>query len=276
MAKFSERIGITAPPALQLEGMTEQFRTGLWNTLYSIPLNDGGGSLPMQPWHIRAKFYFDRLGFRVDSTYDYYHDIKKIRDWFFASSTPWHSVFDFVDVIIGSREYLFLNIERGMSIFLTVLNKTLEEHNSGYRVVDGQLAPITNITEIDAINDAVNSSRFNGAGNHIEAAIKLLSSRPTPDYRNAIKESISAVESATKVITGLPKATLGDAIKVLKKDGGFHSALLEGFTKLYSYTSDEGGIRHGMMDDPNIGFDDAKFMLVICSAFVNYLECKSG
>lgn len=256
--------------------MTESLRVALWNTLYTFPLNDGGGPYPLLPWHQRAKFYFNRLGFLVDSTYDHRHDIKKIKEWFFAQNTPWHSVLDFVDVIVGSLQDLFIGDQRAITIFVTVLNRTLEEHNSGYRVINEQLAPITNETEIGAINDAANSNRFSGAGSHIEAAIKLLSARPCPDYRNAIKESISAVESATKVITGLPKATLGDAIKVLKKDEGLHSALLEGFTKLYSYTSDEGGIRHGMMDDPNIGFDDAKFMLVICSAFVNYLECKSS
>lgn len=276
MAKFSERIGITAPQALQLEGMTEQLRVGLWNILVSIPLNDGRSPLSLQPWRLRANVYFSRLGFRVDSLSDYFRDIKKIRDWFFAAGTQWHSVLDFVDAIVGSQEYLFAGDRRTMSIFVKVLNNSLQEHNSGYRVLNGQLAPITNTTELSAIDDAAHSKRFNGAGNHIEAAIKLLSSRPAPDYRNAIKESISAVESAAKVITGLPKATLSDAIKVLKKDEGLHSALLEGFTKLYSYSSDEGGIRHGMMEDSNVGFDDAKFMLVICSAFVNYLECKCG
>ena len=43
------------------------------------------------------------------------------------------------------------------------------------------------------------------------------------------------------------------------------------FTSLYGYTSDEGGIRHGSIDVSNTPSEDAKFMLVSCSAFVNYL-----
>ena len=45
----------------------------------------------------------------------------------------------------------------------------------------------------------------------------------------------------------------------------------EGFVKLYGYTSDEHGIRHSMLDIPDIGFAEAKFMLVACSAFANFL-----
>jgi len=30
------------------------------------------------------------------------------------------------------------------------------------------------------------------------------------------------------------------------------------------------------MDEPNLTFDDAKYMLVSCSAFVNYLKAKAA
>jgi len=44
--------------------------------------------------------------------------------------------------------------------------------------------------------------------------------------------------------------------------------------KLYGYTSDEDGIRHAILNDPELGFAEAKFMVVSCSAFVNYLIAK--
>jgi hypothetical protein len=46
------------------------------------------------------------------------------------------------------------------------------------------------------------------------------------------------------------------------------------FGKLYGYTYDkETGIRHAMINDSKYppDFADAKFMLVACSALVNYL-----
>jgi hypothetical protein len=45
---------------------------------------------------------------------------------------------------------------------------------------------------------------------------------------------------------------------------------------LYGYTSDSSGIRHALQDEPNLDFVDAKFMLVACSAFVNYLTDKAA
>ena len=47
------------------------------------------------------------------------------------------------------------------------------------------------------------------------------------------------------------------------------------FTCLYGYTSDSGGIRHALTEDDVVpNFEDAKFMLVSCSAFINYLIAK--
>ena len=54
-----------------------------------------------------------------------------------------------------------------------------------------------------------------------------------------------------------------------------HSALERGFKQIYGYTSDSDGIRHGLMEEPTCDFEDAKFMLVSCSAFINYLIAKS-
>jgi hypothetical protein len=54
-------------------------------------------------------------------------------------------------------------------------------------------------------------------------------------------------------------------------------AFLDIFDRLYGWTSSSSGIRHALPPDEeiDIGFDEAKFMLVICSAFVNYLTVKA-
>jgi hypothetical protein len=98
----------------------------------------------------------------------------------------------------------------------------------------------------------------------------MLSDKEKPDYRNSIKESISAVESACRLVTGLPKATLSDA---LKRVPNLHPALALGFDKIYGYTNDAEGIRHSLTTDQAANtYTEAKFMLVACSAFVSYLQ----
>jgi len=82
------------------------------------------------------------------------------------------------------------------------------------------------------------------------------------------------VESISKVISGDRKAKLGKALKKIKTKIGLHTALEEGFLKLYGWTSDADGIRHALMDESNCDSEEAKYMLVSCSAFTNYLIMK--
>jgi hypothetical protein len=67
-------------------------------------------------------------------------------------------------------------------------------------------------------------------------------------------------------------------LKIVENKVGLHGALKKGFSSLYGYTSSADGIRHalGLLEEPNLSFEDAKFMLVSCSAFINYLVSKAS
>ena len=75
-------------------------------------------------------------------------------------------------------------------------------------------------------------------------------------------------------IVGTDKGTLGQLIKKLEDETALHPALKNAFSNLYGYTSDEAGIRHALMEAKVVSFDDAKFFLVACSAFVNLVDSK--
>lgn len=150
-------------------------------------------------------------------------------------------------------------------------NQVFEREYVGYRFVQGEISRITDATEIKAI-EAAATTEHNEVQQHIEKALHYLSDRVSPDYENSIKESISAVERMCSIIIG-KRATLGDALKKLEDAGVvIHPALKSAFNTLYGYTSDASGIRHaGQLGGANSTFDEAKFMLVSCCAFVNYL-----
>lgn len=152
------------------------------------------------------------------------------------------------------------------------LNALFEEEFVGYRMVAHEITPITNEVEINEIKTSLDIE-FEGCKSHIKKGLSLLSDREKPDYKNSIKESISAVESICQIICKDDKATLGKALNKLEESGiKLHRSLKEALSKLYGYTSDEGGIRHAEgLFESNVSFEDAKFMLVTCSAFVNYL-----
>lgn len=125
-------------------------------------------------------------------------------------------------------------------------------------------------TQIAAIQNAL-AVKAPPVREHLKAALALLSDKAAPDYRNSIKESVSAVEAACREMAGVPKATLGDA---LKKISGVHPAMSKGFSNLYGYTNDADGIRHALLEESDLTKDDALFMLVACSAFVGFLYGK--
>ena len=112
---------------------------------------------------------------------------------------------------------------------------------------------------------------------HLNSALEKYAQRPIGDYRNSIKESISAVEAFCREKTG--EKTLGKALNKLERSGlAIHSSLKTAFEKLYVYTNqEETGIRHALMDDEanyTPTAEEALFMLISCSAFINYLNRK--
>ncbi len=54
-----------------------------------------------------------------------------------------------------------------------------------------------------------------------------------------------------------------------------HPALKASIKSLYGYTSDADGIRHAMLYESNLSYIDAKFILVACTNFINYLIDKT-
>lgn len=194
------------------------------------------------------------------------HNADKLREYV-VNSSEWYIVFDFIE------KYLRICNQETSELMQKEFNHILEDEVSAYRIVDKIVVPITNEMELETIKSA-KETEYDAVNNHISKALSLYADRKKPDYENSIKESISAVESICCIITGQTgaTATLGKTIKKLKDKGIYiHSAMENAFSSLYGYTSDEDGIRHGGIDFSNAPAEDAKFMLVTCSAFVNYL-----
>lgn len=160
-----------------------------------------------------------------------------------------------------------------------VFNNLFKKEYIGYRFIGGKISPISDEMEVDTITETLNDT-YAQVSMHISKAHALLADRERPDYENSIKESISAVEAMCEIITGIKgkEATLGTMLKKLESNGVvIHSALKSAFNTLYGYTSDANGIRHaGDIGGEASTFEEAKFMLISCCAFINYLKGVSA
>jgi hypothetical protein len=268
--RFSQRMGINpVPDAIQVDGMNDELRAGLWNVLLVEEFGKTGFVREYNRYTPRigkfsAALWSNYFKLPIDERPDYNsRKLAQIREYFFGCS--WHQAYDFIEFCVeyhGDR-------------FIEPLNSILERELSGFRLIGGKIAPISSPEEVETIQEAIGDQTFPGASAHLRAALDLLSQKTNPDYRNSIKEAISAVESTSCAITGSPSATLGQALKELGKTHSLHGALKEGFLKLYGYTSDGDGIRHSMLEESTLTQSDAVYFLVSCSAFVNYLKLKS-
>lgn len=279
---FSQRNGLKPTKAkIQLESIDKDLQNALWNTLsrHYWPKKGAGdiSTIMDDGWHRFEKNIFeliwsDFFGYNIDSLPTNFSEARESLSAFFFKAT-WNEVFDLLGFVSENHEHEAVNKR-----FIGECNSVLEKQLSAYRFVGKKITKVTSKSEIESIESALSlSSPFDVASIHFDSALKLLSDVKKPDFRNSIKESISAVEATCRIITKKPKITLGDALKEIERTKiiKIHPALKNSFLNLYGYTSDEGGIRHSLLDEPNLDFDYAKFMLVSCSCFVGFLISKA-
>lgn len=262
---------VSVSDVVQTEGMSEALRNSLWNVLDQCIWSKGtflrnhhGGLGFVDDFSQELWFNFFKL--RIDSRPEYgFQILEQIRTYFF--SCKWYEVYDFIEFVVQTYKILGL---------IELVNEVLERELSGFRLIDGLFTPVSEASEREAIESALAPGPFAGVQAHLHQALQHLASRDKPDYRNSIKESVSAIESAVCELSGNPKATLGDGLKILERGGKLHNALRNGFSAIYGYTSDADGIRHSMLEEVALDEADAKFFLVSSAAFINYLKAKQA
>lgn len=271
---FSQRMGfIPLKPEIQLDDMNDDLRTGLWNVLLRYYLN---GYAPRTGSVYRlingsnrqsfaTNYYSNFIKCPIDSIPPAWESFLADLRRDFLSHLSWHRIYSLLEFVLREAG------NQTKQTLTDALNNALEQEGSGYRVINGIVSAITSPAELETIVDAMtNSTEYLGIGDHLNAAVRMLSDKEKPDYRNSIKESISAVESLAKQITGNAATTLGPALSELEKHHRLHPALKNAFSSLYGWTSNADGIRHALMDVSDLSQADARFMLICCSAFINF------
>ncbi|MDD3038612.1 AbiJ-NTD4 domain-containing protein [Bacteroides sp.] len=277
MALFSERYRYTNPSDVIIrEKITPEIQNAIcscYDLLYE---------------KIEQSYKYDKLYWKMEEyLWTHFLNERKINfNYKFVATkyiddviNKWFSKLDLIELSI---KYLYAYSESNClsdaiddtHTFVQNLNREFKRLNFAYRIIDKKVVEITTEEEIVAIEKALSSSADNIRA-HLNNALKLYAQKPIGDYRNSIKESITAVEAMSRRITG--DKVLNFA-KMEKKGVTIPSVLRQAFEKLYGYTNDEKtGIRHALMDDEGSYVpkaEEALFMLVSCSAFINYLNKK--
>lgn len=270
---FSERMGIMpVRESIQIDGMDSRLRVAIFNYVYELLValwdceNEYGDRVGIG--ELLARKVWCQLYSKPIDEFPYYSSefLSFLKREILKGS--WASVYDLMECIVQEDiDILPNNVESDF-------NNILEEELSGFRFAGGVLVQISGEEELLSLSESLGvEDKYSGARKHIQRAVELFSDRDNPDYRNVVKEAISAVESVVSVLVpNSGKARFGELINLLEKQGRVHPALAKAWKGMYGFTSDEDGIRHALSGEFSaVDFKMAKYMLVTCSAFVNYL-----
>ncbi|WP_017479241.1 AbiJ-NTD4 domain-containing protein [Pseudomonas sp. PAMC 26793] len=277
---FSQRMGFrTAAKIIQVDEIDDDLRIGLWNAVFTHYLGrfahryvgstaTRGSNMEEFMSAIHSRYFKERLD-QLPVLYSAM--VEKLSDIF--EEDHWHRVYSFIEFTAAHGPNFNSEYDEFSTAdeFIAECNQTLQLESSAFRIVNGLVTQITDENEIAEIDRAlIVSDEYAGVKTHLQTALAMLTDRDKPDYRNSIKESISAVESLAKHLTGNPRTTLAPALSELEKHHDLHPALKSAFSSLYGWTSNADGIRHALMDVSELTHADARWMLISCSAFINF------
>lgn len=281
MALFSERYGYVKPSeVLVRESLPSAVANALCTIYDRLKINLPGSYADNASYDaLEVYIWCDFLHRRRNDVFTNYSIKDVIVPFLQNPHVEWYRKLDMVELSVKWLHYYVdqrMVHQKILKNLVDSINYYFKSLSYGYRVVNEEIVEITAEEEIVEIEKAIVESKDN-VREHLNNALKLLSTKPVGDYRNSIKESISAVEAICRELTG--EDTLGKALKKLGDNGiDIPQVLNNAFTQLYAYTNQPTtGIRHSLMDDSGSYVPDraeATFMLVSCSSFVNYLRSK--
>lgn len=219
---FSQRMGLApATKVVQINSIDTELRNSLWNVTTQFYWSNvrhpaRQDRVSGSNAHLLAiSIYADFLKLPTDDIPYSWSLLKNdIKTRFFKME--WHQAYSFIEYLVG-----FDWGGTGKSS-AEKFNEILKRENSAYRFVSGKLMRITDENEVAEIEWAIqNSEPYAGVKPHLLTSLSFLTNREQPDYRNSIKESISAVRSLARHLTGNPKAMLGQALSVLEKNTSY-------------------------------------------------------
>ncbi len=298
---FSQANGYEEIPGpFKLKELPQEARTHIWNVIYesldqSVDRDLMGYPYLINPWRdIMSSVHSDYFSLPLDKWDAHLRQIaSRFRQVRFAgtpkggegqylgqiasnlknyveNTRAFNKVFDLIQFVMRHPDC--------PSHFINDMKEAFTLSKLAYIVEIGPpptILPAATQEEKDALVDSLRTLReagLSGGVTHLQNASEFINQG---DWAESIKESIHAVESVARTLA--PKTKRLDLVlKSIENDGGFHPALKEAFVKLYSFSSDEPGIRHALKDqtEANVGMDEAVFMLGACASFASYLWRK--
>lgn len=150
------------------------------------------------------------------------------------------------------------------------INSALRRNLATWELVEGRLRPTMSKEEKEGIRQAQNISGRNDE--YIKKAIMHMSPS-RPDYESSIAESVKMVEYTAKKVGGEGKG-LNGLVNDIDRKARLHPSMKELFRNMYGFANSAS--RHAEQEPYEPDVNDARVVLVWCSAMANYLVGRAG
>ncbi len=263
------------PKPMRLEEISRDLRREIWDAVREMLLKESRGSPHFCHTRCGREFIERVLGAyaktpRDEIRTDYHWVMKTFKGA--IDRAIFYKIIDLLEIMVNDKDTPDEFVQQIKGLFEQYAAYRLDTSQPRY-----QFFPCASKEQCDAIQQAIETVHGGGMEaptTHLRKAGEHISKH---QYGASIADSIHAVESVACFIDPGKNKTLGPALDSLEKAGLLkHTALKEGFKKLYGYASDEQGIRHALRDRdaPDVSLDEALFMFGACASFAAYLVSK--
>lgn len=282
MRKFSEREGHSRMKnKIQRDKIDTDLKNGIWNALtiyYWQPVILMQGTINPKLKHFKElarSIWIDYFKRRIDSI----PNVDNTTGWErfnqfmekYYDSCKWFEIYDLIEFMAS-----YSSLGEESDGFQEYTNTIFERELSAYRFAAGMVTAITSDEELISVDEAMRrKGHFSIVTNHLKTASHHMSNRKNPDYRNSVLESISAVRSLCQLILPKQTADLTEVLDKVTSKSTIPIILREGIETLFQFTYKGDEIHHSLLDQENISYDEAKYMLVSSSVLTNYLIIKA-
>ncbi|WP_337007389.1 MULTISPECIES: AbiJ-NTD4 domain-containing protein [unclassified Microbacterium] len=157
------------------------------------------------------------------------------------------------------------------------VNRALSRSGIAYEMRDGRFEfyePVANEFETRHDEDEAIASltdEFETVRKQYQNALRNLRSMPA-NLEGAVADALNALEAVAKIIEGKPHATLGDVARNLFPGSpGYHVPLRLAIEKLYAYSNQLPGARHGRYAEPDIAHAETVMVVRMAGAILTFL-----
>ena len=162
---FSERNGITPSKAIIYNSISRSCKNRVINLINMMFQNY------LDAKEIKALYIniLDEFGIKID-TYIISNTAEFLYEYLIDEfnelweKVSWNQCFDVLEIMLQEEYY---DID-----FKCEINEIFEEEKMGYRIIDDQIVDITNESEIEEIEEAIDSN-FNTVNDHIQKSLEL-------------------------------------------------------------------------------------------------------